>query len=143
MIKFDEAVARVKDKAAGPRASAAWLTARGLYAPSPKWHVTIEFGVTDLGSDTRLHVAISSTEWGFVFRHGTGTSWIRVTNAPIIHETDDFGLLAQTPVLRNLGTFVHALEDRFQVEFRRQHAEIRTNLGDVNQKILLWVIASL
>src|SRR5690349_12114749 len=95
------------EKPAGERAAAAWLAARGLYAPvRDRWHVAIALDCVGrrAGSETRLEVTINPNEWGFVFCHGSGTSWIRVADGPEVHDRDDFELLPNVPVLRNLGS---------------------------------------
>ena len=64
----------------------------------------------------RFHLAISSTEWGFVLCHAGWTSWIRVTDVPFVHERDDFRLLNQVPPLRDMGSLVQLVEDRYDIE---------------------------
>jgi hypothetical protein len=138
---------------APPYPSARWLVARGLHPPveaGGRWKVTIALDVVDpritmAGSaiNTRLHILIECFEWSVFFCHGSGSSWIRVTNVPRVHERDDFELLPHITDLRGLGTFIQRLEQRFQLRFRRQHAAIHTNLIDADQKLLLWVVAAL
>jgi hypothetical protein len=148
MVVVKRAIKLPAEKRVGPRASAAWLSARGLYAPvGVAWQVTISLGIDEQPSparrtETQLDLAIDANEWGLVFRHGSGTSWIRVLDAPTI-ERDDFGLIAELPPLRNLGVLVESLEQRFKIRMRRQQATIRTNIPSSDQRILLWVVASL
>lgn len=135
------------ERPVGPRASAAWLAARGLEV-RPRWQVAITLDTRsprDAGTvyDTSLHIAIDADEWGVVFSHGSGMSWVRVIDAPTIQDRDDYNLVAALPPLHRLGVLVQSLEDRFQVRFRRQHATIRTNLRNADQKIVLWVVAAL
>jgi hypothetical protein len=133
-----------------PYATARWLAGRGLSAPGGDWKVTIGLGCGNprvaLASDavnTRVQIVIDSFEWSVLFCHGSGSSWIRVLDAPRIHERDDFGLLPHVTDLRRLGMFIQSLERRFQVEFRRPHATIHTNLVGADQKLLLWVVSAL
>jgi hypothetical protein len=129
----------------------AWLAARGLRAPeSGQWRVTILLDVvdpwgepSDVEINTRLHIMIEPSEWGVLFCRGSGSSWIRVRNAPRIQDRDDFGLLAHITELRGLGVFVQWLERRFQIQLRRSQAVIYSDLADAHHKILLWVVAAL
>jgi hypothetical protein len=134
-----------------PYATARWLAARGLRPPTgERWKVTIELDCVNpravrpaTAIDTRLQLVIDSFEWSVMFSHGSGSSWIRVMDAPRIHERDDFGLLPHVTDLRGLSGFVRGLERRFHVEFRRPHATIHTNLVEAQQKILLWILSAL
>jgi hypothetical protein len=136
---------------APPYPSATWLAARGLHPPvGGRWKVTIVLDVVDPRTttassmiNTRLHVLIECFEWSVFFCHGSGSSWIRVTTVPRVHERDDFELLAHVTDLRGLGSFIQRIEQRFQLRFRRPHAAIHTNLIDADQKLLLWVVAAL
>jgi hypothetical protein len=74
---------------------------------------------------------------------GSGMSWIRVTTAAFVHERDDFGLLTQTPSLASIGELIQRLEERYQIQFDRMSAQLKTNLLGAEQKIRLWVVASL
>ncbi|HET7504260.1 MAG TPA: hypothetical protein VFK02_24735 [Kofleriaceae bacterium] len=138
-------------RSALPYASARWVAARGLHPPSGEpWKVTIlldvvnpRLALADTAVRTRLQIVIESFEWSVFFTHGSGVSWIRVTEAPRVHERDDFKLLPHVTELRNLGTFVRWIEQRFKLEFRRPHATIHTNLIDAQQNILLWIVSSL
>ena len=134
-----------------PCASTRWLAARGLRPPlDQRWKVTIALDIIDPRVaqpgpelDTRLHIMIDSVEWGVFFCHRSGSSWIRVANAPRVHERDDFGLLPHVTELRGIGRLVQWIEQRCQLQFRRPHAGIHTNLTDAKQKILLWIVAAL
>jgi hypothetical protein len=135
-----------------PHPSARWLSARGLYPPvsGEPWQVTILLDVVnprialfDAATRTRLQIVIERFEWSVVFTHGTRESWIRVTDAPRVHERDDLGLLPHMTELRNLGMFVRWLERQFKLEFRRPHAAIHTNLLEAQQRILLWIVSAL
>lgn len=128
----------------GPRATAAWLSSRGLYAsPSSAWDVTVGLDDDARKPSAHLHIALDAIEWGFRFEREGRTSWIRVMNAPCVHECDDFDLLRKTPHLRNLPSLVRYLEDRFGIWFRRAHANVRTSLPNAEDKVRLWVVASL
>ena len=139
------------DPRAPPYPSARWLAARGLHPPAAgRWKVSIALDVVDPRSalaspmiNTRLHILIESFEWSVFFCHGSGSSWIRVTNVPRVHERDDFELLPHVTDLRGLGSFIQWIERRFQLQFRRPHAAIYTNLIEADQKLLLWVVAAL
>lgn len=134
-----------------PTPSSRWLAARGLEAPADqRWKVSIGLDVVDprnlaagAARDTRLQILIERFEWSVFFRHGSGSSWIRVAAAPRVHEHDDFELLAHVTDLRGLGALVAWIEHRFRLRFRRPHAEIHTGLPDAHQKLLLWVVAAL
>jgi hypothetical protein len=131
-------------KPIGPRATAAWLSARGLYVPPTlAWEVSILINTSPLKPAAQLHVALDGLEWGFMFAFEKRMSWIRVGNTPTVHEWDDFDLLAITPPLRNLGTLVQTIEDRFELRFRRADAKIETNIPNADDKIRVWTVASL
>jgi len=136
----------------GTTASALWLAARRLRPPgTERWKVTIALDIVDprvapaatmLG--TRLHIMIDKLEWGvMVFHPRRGSSWIRVVNVPRVHDRDDLGLLPHVTELRHLGRLVQSIERRFQIQFRRPHAEITTDLIAAHQAILLWVVSAL
>jgi hypothetical protein len=137
---------------AGALATGAWLAARGLVVPPrTRWEATIALDVVERPAlstfsearDTRFHVAISSTEWGFYFCHYGRASWIRVTDVPSVHERDDHALLVRVPPLRALGRLVRSLEDTYCVRFRREHAAIRTTIAGAEPPIWEWVLADL
>jgi hypothetical protein len=145
-----------KGKHAGALAAAAWLSSRGLLAPpGSAWEVSIGLDVAherarpafDPTSDTRFHLAISATEWGFFFCHGSRASWIRVTDVPFVHERDDFKLLRHVPALRDVGKLVQLVEDQYDLEFRRQHAWVRTSCRGTSpgaeEVIRIWTVAAL
>jgi hypothetical protein len=132
-------------------ATARWLTARGQRPRGgERWKVTIgldcvnpRVALPSTAVDSRLQIVIESFEWSVLFCHGSGSSWIRVMDAPRIHERDDFGLLSHMPDLCGLGALVQWIERRFQLQFRRPHATIHTNLVEAQQKILLWIVSAL
>jgi hypothetical protein len=134
-----------------PSASARWLAARGLRAPeSGAWRTTILLDVVDpwgvsldVDVHTRLQITIEASGWGVVFCRGRGSSSLRVTTAPRVHQRDDFGLLPHITELGGLGAFVHWLERRFQIQFRRPDAVVYTDLPCAQSRILLWIVAAL
>lgn len=143
-LEMNEIVVGVRPKLVGARATAAWLSARGLYVPPTlAWEVTIGLDTDPLKPPAQLNIALDSLEWGFMFAFDKRMSWIRVGNAPAVHEWDDFALLGATPNLRNLTALVQTIEDRFELRFRRACATIRTNIANADDKIRMWTAASL
>lgn len=138
-----------KGRSAGSLATAAWLAARGLLVPPrTAWEVSIVLDVEAGGegaaraaesSDTRFHIALSSTEWGFYFCHNHRASWIRITDSPFVHQRDDFALLFKIPPLRDLGRLVRTLEETYGVRFRRRHAAVRSTIANAEPIIRQWV----
>ena len=137
---------------AGALATAAWLSARGLLVPArTEWELSIVLGLPGEleppaladGADTRLHIAISSAEWGFYFCHHDRASWIRVTDVPFIHQRDDFALLFKVPPLRELGSLVRALEETYSVSFCRESAAIRSTIRGSAPAIREWVTTAI
>lgn len=123
---------------AGPLASAAWLVARDLQSQA-RWWVEVTFATrTADGEPARLQLEIYTEEWGFLFEHGSRSSWIRVTDIPFAHGRDDLHLLPETPPLREIARLVAALEARFELDFPREHAVIRTSLRDSVPAIRAW-----
>ena len=108
------------------------------------WGVGITLHDNSSVPPPRLHLAISTTEWSLSFEHHGELSWIRVTgDAPEIGTRDDFDLIGHIPELLNLGWVIARLERRFDLSFRRLHAEIETNLRDADPKIRRWVLSAL
>jgi hypothetical protein len=135
---------------AGMRAAQAWLSARGLSAPSlTRWHASILLGTEDRPPeleldervDTRFRIEIYSEEWGYFFCHRGHASWIRVTDIPFVHGRDDFKLLPTTPSLENLGQLLRSLEQQHGLAFRRDQAVVRTNVAHAEAAIRQWVEA--
>jgi hypothetical protein len=132
----------------GARAARHWLDELQLGAPAtPRWHAEISLATLDAAApltfdervDTRFHVDIYAEEWGFFFCHAGRTSWIRVTDIPFVHGRDEFGLLAQVPVLAEIGSLLRGLENQHRLVFRRKHALIRTNVAGAEPGIRRWV----
>src|SRR5690242_19544612 len=126
---------------AGMRAAQAWLSARGVSAPSlTRWHASILLGTEDRPPeleldervDTRFRIEIYSEEWGYFFCHRGHASWIRVTDIPFVHGRDDFKLLPTTPSLENLGQLLRSLEQQHGLTFRRDQAVVRTNVAQAD-----------
>ena len=138
-----------KGPSAGALATATWLSERGLLVePRTSWSVSISLDVVDSRApaafadaiDTRLHIAIASTEWGFFFCHHSRASWIRVLDVPFVHERDDFGLRGRVPPLRDLGVLLRALEGPHRIRFRREHASIRSTIQDAEPAVREWLL---
>jgi hypothetical protein len=138
------------EQRAATLATSAWLSARGLIAPR-RWDVSIALDARDRAAqhefdaavDTRFHISISRDEWGFFFCHAGKASWIRITDVPSVFERDEYGLVADVPPLRDLGSLVQRLEERYNLRFHRQHASIRTNIASAESTIRIWVAASI
>jgi hypothetical protein len=137
---------------AGALATQSWLAARGLLVPtSTGWEVSIALDVRDEKApaafndavDTRFHLSLSATEWGFFLCQQGRASWIRVTDVPFVHERDDFALLFKTPPLRHLGALVRELETTYRIRFRREHASIRSTIAGSEPAIWEWVLADI
>lgn len=123
----------------GAEASERWLRALGLPAV-PRWHAEIAIH-SEAGTTFELN--IYAEEWGFAFRHGGRTSWIRVTDIPFVHGFDEFDLLARTPDLLGIGVLVGELEDAHGLALRRGDAAIRTNLPNAIDTIVDWLVQPL
>jgi hypothetical protein len=148
----DVVVTYGKGRHAGALATASWLSARGLLVPPrTPWEVSIALDVVDERApamfvdttDTRFHIAIASTEWGFYFCHHSRASWIRVTDLPYVHHRDDHALLAKVPPLRELGVLVRSLEETYRIRFRRGCAGIRSTIEGSEPAIRAWVVDAL
>lgn len=133
---------------AGMRAAQAWLSARGLSAPTlSRWHASILLGPEDRPLpvefdervETRFRIEIYSEEWGYFFCHHGQASWIRVTDIPFVHGRDDFKLLPLTPRLADLRQLLRNLEQQHGLTFRRDHAVVRTNVANADVAIRRWV----
>lgn len=127
----------------GPLATAAWLLARGLASPDPRWFLEVTLDVSRPASDgdetTQLRIELYSEEWGFWLRRDGKVSWVRVTDVPFVHGRDEHALLRDTPALKNIGRLVRALEERFGVQFDRGAPSIRTSLVDAEPAVREWI----
>lgn len=130
------------------RAAQAWLSGRGLSAPSlSRWHASILLGTEDRPPepefdervDTRFRLEIYSEEWGYFFCHRGQASWVRVTDIPFVHGRDDFHLLPVTPALEDVGQLLRSLEQQHGLAFRRDHAVVRTNVANADPAIRRWI----
>lgn len=124
-----------------------WLQAQGLASENPHWFVEIGLDVASQPAlqvwngavDTRFHLYVYPVEWGFFFCHAGRASWIRVAEHVRVHGRDDFALASQTPPLRDVSQFIHALEQQHQVALRRDLALIRTNVDDAEPALRRWL----
>ena len=131
----------------GALAAAAWLNARDLRTAALRWYVEIALDIGDHPAsfrlddrtDTRFRIDIYAQEWGYVFCHGGHTSWIRVTDIAFVHGSDEFGLLAQTPRLDELGKLLRELERQHGIAFRRELAAVRSDLPNAERAIRRWI----
>lgn len=130
----------------GVLASAAWCVALDLFPQAPRWSVEICLDNVS-GSerdaapiDARFSLEIFSDEWGFCFRRGTATSWIRVTDIAFVHGQDDFELLRRTPRLDKIGILLRALEAEHDIRFDRTRPLIRSSF-DCADRVVTWVAA--
>jgi hypothetical protein len=74
-----------------------------------------------------------------LFCHGSRGSWIRIGERPLVHGRDDHGLVSAVPLLRGLGPFLRSLESRHRIEFRRDHALVRSNLLGADTAARDWL----
>lgn len=135
------------DTNAGRLATEAWLFSRGLRPRAKSWDIEIGLGIVakpatlefDPTRDTRFQLHLYAEEWGYRFCHAGRESWIRITDIPFVHGSDQFKLLASTPPLKNLGAFVRALEAEHGIRFQRSHAAILSTIPDADASIREWV----
>lgn len=121
-------------------AAAAWLAARGLFAPPDKaWRVDIVL----LGdrNDCRLAVHIAADEWGFELVVGSRASAIRVADMPSVVGRDDHNLLAMTPSLKAFSAFVREIESRYRVHFQRAQAQIASSIAGAEPNVRAWLVS--
>lgn len=123
----------------GAIASAEWLDARGLDATkNPQWFVEIVIP-TDT-AETAFHLSIYPEEWGFVFRHATRVSSIRVTDIAFVHGRDEVGLLPHTPALARIGDLLAFLEQRYNIAFHRVRATVNANVPRATAAVRPWLV---
>jgi hypothetical protein len=125
------------------RATAAWLASRGLRPESPDWRVSIDLDNDAQTPTAHFNISIDGEGWSFTFEHAGRASRIRLTDAPIIQEGDDFELMRSIPNLEQLGVLLTGLERRFDLYFRRLHARIESTIDRSEPTIRLWVVACL
>jgi hypothetical protein len=137
---------------AGALAANLWLSARNVSTPrDARWTVAVALEVVDRAArptaggpdDSRFQIAISSSEWGFLFGHRGRVSRIRVTDVPHVQERDDHKLLPRVPPLRDLGSLIRWLEREHGLAFRRAHAFVGTDLADAEPRIRTWIATAL
>jgi hypothetical protein len=132
----------------GGAAASQWLAQRKLPPTSVlRWHVEIALDVVeapaptefDERTATRFHIDIYSEEWGVFFCHAGRSSWVRITDIAFVHGRDDFGLIAAMPSLHDVGSLLRRLERQHGVQFQRDFAAVRTNLGSAEPAIRRWI----
>jgi len=135
----------------GAAEAAEWIAARGLStAGKTRWNVNVYLDVVDAPASevysgataTRFHLDLYRDEWGFVFVHKGKTSHIRRTDAAFVSGDDGHKLLKQMPTLAEVGAFVRALEAKYNVAFKRQHASVRSNLAGAKATLGEWLVES-
>jgi hypothetical protein len=130
----------------GALASAQWLRDRQL-RPKRPWYAEVALDVGDHptsitysgDTDTRFHINVYPEEWGVFFCHGSRASWVRVTDEAFVHGRDDHHLLPQLPDLSRVGYLLNTLELRYRLQFKREHALVRTNLTRGPSTIRDWL----
>lgn len=125
------------------RATAAWLESRGLRPESDDWRISIDLDNDARAPTAHFNISLDDDGWSFTFEHDGKASRIRLTDAPTIQEGDDFELMRSIPNLEQLGVLLTGLERRFDVYFRRLHAQIDTTIDRSEPTIRLWVVACL
>lgn len=131
----------------GAAAVAEWMQARALRADDARWYIEVGLDIVERpaqqrwngDTDSRFHLYLYPTEWGYFFCHGSRASWIRIGERPYVHGRDDYNLLPATPALAKVSRLVSDVEQRHRIEFRREHAVVRTNLADAEPAIRAWV----
>lgn len=122
---------------AGALAAAKWLRHLGLTPPQRgSWRADLELNA---GSSTRFSIEVGHVEWGFLFAHAARSSWIRVTDVPFIHDTDDYLLFDQTPPLQSIGLLIRRLERDHQISFRRSNPSVQTDLPGLVPEAMRWL----
>ncbi|HTL36585.1 MAG TPA: hypothetical protein VL326_25805 [Kofleriaceae bacterium] len=135
MLRPEHAVLASETRAnTGALAAAAWLAARGLFPTDPNWFVRISVET----GETRFAIEIFAQEWGYAFRHGGRTSWIRVTDIPFVHGWDDFNLLDRTPRLESVGSLMRIVERDHGITLDRTCSLIESSIGG-EDLIAAWV----
>ena len=124
-------------------ATLAWLASRGIKPETDGWHVSIDLADRAEAPTARFNISIDPDGWSFAFEHAGKASRIRITDDPVIEEGDDFELMRSIPNLEQLGVLLSGLERRYDVYFRRLHAQIETSLTRAEPTIRLWVVACL
>jgi hypothetical protein len=105
--------------------------------------VSIDLDTGTQAPAARFNVTIDSAGWSFTFEHDGKASRIHISDRPPVAEGDDFELVGSVPSLDQLGGLLTGLERRFDLYFRRLHAEIETDIARAEPTIRLWVVACL
>lgn len=128
--------------------SSDWMRARGVTPGNHHWFVEVALSTsnepTEQWSDemeTRMHVYIYPSGWGFLFCHQGRGSWIRVADRAHVHGRDDFGLVDRTPPLREIANLIQHLETTHALQLRRDPVLVRTNLPGIDESVRSWVRA--
>jgi hypothetical protein len=114
-----------------------------------RWHVEIALDTSgarppsefDETTASRFQIDVYLEEWGVFFCHAGRCSWIRVTDAVVVHGRDDFQLLPLLPPLEKLGRLLRHVEQQQGIAFHRQHAAIRTNVPSAELAVRAWVLS--
>ena len=138
---------RASRQTAGSLAAARWLSDLLVKSPKKEWHVDVKLDthtieaaqLWDAERDSRFHIYISSSEWGFIFSHASRISKIRVTDTVSVDTLDDFELVRRTPSLTRIGELIRAMEVNCRIEFQRDLALIETDLVEADPAVRRWV----
>jgi hypothetical protein len=116
---------------------------RGLRTESTEWRISIALDNDARAPTAHFNITIDDEGWSFTFEHAGKASRIRLTDEPIIQEGDDFDLMRSIPNLEQIGVLLTGLERRYDVYFRRLHAQIETTIDRSESTVRLWVVACL
>ncbi len=134
----------------GLPACVAWASARGLnVASKPKWFAEVYLDVKDEpagqgywgNKDSRFHVKVQSPEWNVLFCHAGKTSSIRVREEAFDHGGDPWNLKKGLPELEAIGTLLRSLEKKHDLQFKREHAYVRTNITGAKPILRKWALS--
>ena len=124
----------------GAAESVAWIDHQGLDT-SRTVHWYVEISIPTESADTTFELNIYPEEWGVVFRRGPRVSSIRVTDVPFVHGLDEHRLLQELPGLDRIDTLLASLERRYEIEFQRARAAVRTNLVRATAIVRPWLVS--
>ncbi len=134
----------------GMPACVAWAAARGLnVAAKPQWFAEVYLDVVDEPArqgywsdrDTRFHIKVQSPEWSVLFCHANKESYVRVREEAFDHGGDPWKLKAVLPELEAVGTLLRSLEKKTKVQFKREHAYVRTNITGGKPILRAWALS--
>jgi hypothetical protein len=129
-------------------AVAAWRSERGIVPPAGlTWRIEICLDAIAHSAsrvfaetiDSRFRIVILPEEWAYYFSHAGRVSEVRVTDGAQSGGRDEHNLAASTPQLKNIGTLVRQLEQRFGLALSRSNAMIETSLPGTEPIIRAWV----